>query len=385
VSVQNVLLAVNQLLAFCDYQRLKRAERKDHDMRLQSGYFFITLSLMFGGVSYGPLVGFSGVAVAQTPRYKILDLGPFMAREIDERPGLNSNEKIASWKVINQTHTTAAILDGQSSKLIEGTSDSNSFALGIDYQDKVVGILESRADLRRTQAFLYRNGSLETLPTLGGRFAAAKSIGKGGLIVGNAETRDRHVHATVWSGEKASDLGTLPGGDFSRAFEVNDTGDIAGEANAEPNGKTHAVLWESGRIHDLGLLSGGSFSSAQAVNGKHQAVGFADGDDGGSKAVLFSNGKVIDLGSFGDEPSSALSINDAGQIVGSSPIAEGKMRAFLWERGRLLNLNELIPKNAGWLLMAAYRINRNGAILAQGFHGGATHLCLLVPATAIKD
>ncbi|MBB6145142.1 putative HAF family extracellular repeat protein [Silvibacterium bohemicum] len=303
-----------------------------------------------------------------------------MAREIDERPGLNSNENVASWKVISQTHTTAAIFDGQNAKLIGNTSGSgNSFAFGIGPEGEVVGIVESRADLRHTQAFFYRNGSLEVLPTLGGRFAAARSIGKDDLAVGNAETRDQHVHAAEWNRGEVQDLGTLPGGDFSRAFEVNNSGDIAGEANTSPNGKTHAVLWQDGRAHDLGLLPGGSFSSAQAVNGKHEVVGFADDDDGGSKAVLFSNGKIIDLGSFGDEPSSALSINDADQIVGSSPIAEGKMRAFLWENGHLQNLNDLIPKDSGWLLMAAYRIDPKGVILAAGFHGEGTHLCLLFP------
>jgi probable HAF family extracellular repeat protein len=120
------------------------------------------------------------------------------------------------------------------------------------------------------------------------------------------------------------------------------------------------------------------------VNGKHQAVGFGDDEDGGSKAVLFSQGKITDLGTFGEEPSSALGINDAGQIVGASAVSEGNLRAFLWERGHLWNLNDLIADKSDWLLMTAYRINEGGVILASGFHQGATHLCLLIPETMPK-
>ncbi len=317
---------------------------------------------------------------AETTRYEVVDLGPFMAREIDERPGLNQKGHAALWQVISQTHLAAALVDADAVKLVAGTpEDSNSFAYGINEADQVVGAFESRRDLRFTRAFTYVSESPQVLPGLGGTASAARAINNKGLVVGDAQTTGRQMHAVFWSAGEVHDLGTLPGGNVSHAFDVNDSGEIAGEANVTLNGKVHAVVWSKGRIRDLGLLPKGSLSSALAMNNKHEAVGFADDEDGGSKAVLFSRGRVIDLGSLGDDPSSALGINDAGQIVGSSPVAEGKMRAFLWERGHLHDLNQLIPASLGWLLLRAYRINGRGQILAYGFYQGRTHACLLKP------
>jgi probable HAF family extracellular repeat protein len=309
-----------------------------------------------------------------------LDLGPFMAREVDERPGLNSKGQIAAWQIVEKTRAVAVLIDGHETKPIDSGSSSNgSFAFGVNDRNTVVGILESRNDLRKTEAFLYQRGVLQVLPALGGKVASAKGISNKDTVVGNAETQDGHMHAAMWVDRNVHDLGLLGGGDFSRAFEINDFGEVAGEANLIPNGKPHAVLWSHSGIHDLGLLPGGSSSSAQAVNKRHHAVGFADDEDGGSRAVLFSNGGTKDLGSLGDEPSIALSINDLDQIVGTSAVAEGKLRAFLWEQGHLFDLNKLIPEDRDWLLLTAYRINQRGEILAEGFHNGATHLCLLTP------
>jgi probable HAF family extracellular repeat protein len=317
-------------------------------------------------------------------RFSVTDLGPFMAHEVDERPGLNRSAHVASWQVVEQTHVVAALLgDGAELQLVAGMPPTaNGFSFGINDAGWAVGIFESRQDLRFTQAFSYRDENIRILPSLGGASAAARAINGHGLVVGNAETggTGRHeVHAVTWTNNEVHDLGTLRSGNFSRAFDVTESGIVAGEANESPDGKVRAVLWSHGKIKPLGLLPQGSFSSAQAVNEKGMAVGYADDEDGGARAVLFSHNRITDLGSFGDEPNSALGINDKGQIVGSSPIAEGKMRGFLWESGHLYDLNQLILKNSGWLLLGAYRVNATGQILAYGFYAGRTHLCLLTP------
>jgi probable HAF family extracellular repeat protein len=314
------------------------------------------------------------------PRYSVVDLGPFFAREIDERPTLNRAGHLASWQIINENHAQAVlIIDGRGVPIAGMPSARNSYAFGINEADHLVGIIQSPDDMRDTQAFSFDHGKFVFLPTLGGPQAAAHSINNRDVIVGNAQTLTHTVHAVSWSAGRIEDLGTLPGGDFSRAFQINDSGEVAGEANVTHNGKSHAVLWWKGRIRDLGLLPGGTFSSAQAVNAHHVAVGFADTDDGDGTAVRFASGHALNLGSLGDEPSAALGINDAGQIVGIAAVAEGQMRAFLWEKGVMRNLNESIPKEAQWLLLTAYHINAQGEILAYGFHNGRSHACVLVP------
>ena len=325
-------------------------------------------------------------APASVAHYTLLDLGYFQQRQADERPSLNRAGHAAAWQVINQTRVVATLIEGgQSTTLTNASETTNGYAFGINSKDDVVGILESAADLRDTQAFHYHGGSLDILSPLGGKTAAARAVNEAGLIVGNAQTATMKMHAATWKGGQVQDLGTLGEGDLSRGYAVNERGDVAGEANLTANGKVHGALWSGGHGRDLGLLPGGSFSSAQAINDHGVAVGFADDEAGGTNPVRFSNGKVESVGSLGDEPGSALGINDAGQIVGTSPVAEGQMRAFLWERGHIYDLNNFIPPKSDWLLLGAFRINASGQILAFGFHQGHVHLCVLTaqrpPAT----
>ena len=254
----------------------------------------------------------------------------------------------------------------------------NSFALGLNDRGDVVGMLESASDLRDTQAFVFRNGRMKILHALGGRTAAARCINLAGLSAGNVLTAVRQVHAAAWLQEEARDLGTLPGGDYSRASAVNERGEIVGESNSSANGKGRAVIWTRNRIRELGLLRGGSFSSAQAINNGSVAVGYADDAEGQANAVRFRRGGVQNLGTLGNRPSSALGINDSGSIVGTSAITGGMMHAFLWRNGRMLDLNRLINPS-GWSLLSAYRINAAGSILAYGYYQGRTHLCMLTP------
>ncbi len=316
----------------------------------------------------------------EAPRYSVVDLGHLLAREIDEKPGINNAGTVAAWEVVGLNRIRAVSLtSGHVTPLAAETGEKNTFAFDVNDEAAVVGIAESRNDLRDTQAFLWQGNSFQLLPTLGGRHGSAKAINSQGRIAGSSQRADEKVNATVWENGVAKDLGTLPGGDVSRGTAINAVGDIGGESNVTPNGKSQAVIWSKGTVQPLGLLPGGSFSSVLALNDHDEAVGFADSAGGESRAVLWAGGHVTDLGSFGDDPNSALDINNTGQIVGTSAVAEGKMRAFLWEKGQLLDLNDLIPENSGWLLMTAYRITDRGAILVHGFYQGQVHICLLVP------
>jgi probable HAF family extracellular repeat protein len=69
-----------------------------------------------------------------------------------------------------------------------------------------------------------------------------------------------------------TDLGTLPGGDFSVAHGINSRGQVVGWSNTASGG-SHAFLWEDGRMTDLGTLPGGEFSQALGINARGQVVG----------------------------------------------------------------------------------------------------------------
>ena len=51
--------------------------------------------------------------------------------------------------------------------------------------------------------------------------------------------------------------------------------------------------------------------------------------------------KLLDLGTLGGQNSFAFGINNLGQIVGTSELESGQSRAFLWENGEMMDLGTL--------------------------------------------
>jgi len=93
------------------------------------------------------------------------------------------------------------------------------------------------------------------------------------------------------------DLGTLTGGTWSEAFDVNDYGDVVGWARTADY-HVHAVLWVDEQIIDLntveGIPAGWVLAEARGINNAGQIVG--RGVFGGSDRaflltpILFNDG-----------------------------------------------------------------------------------------------
>ena len=134
-------------------------------------------------------------------------------------------------------------------------------------------------------------------------------------------------------------------------------------------------------MHELPKLPGGTYCSAQAINNVGVIAGSCDLPNGSRHGVVWRNGSIQDLGTLGDEdaPSTALDINGQAQVVGTSEATSDHLRAFLWEKGKIINLNQLISKQSGWLLLVASRINDKGEILGRGYYKGSIHAFLLEP------
>lgn len=68
--------------------------------------------------------------------------------------------------------------------------------------------------------------------------------------------------AFVWQNGKITDLGTL-GGTKSIATGINNLGQIVGYSSIN-SGQNHAFLWQNGKMTDLGTL-GGEWSEAYSI------------------------------------------------------------------------------------------------------------------------
>jgi probable HAF family extracellular repeat protein len=167
--------------------------------------------------------------------------------------------------------------------------------------------------------FLWDRGKLIDLGTLGGSCGVPNALNNRGQVVGlSDDAGDVDYHAFLWPGKnhKMQDLGTL-GGCCAIANWINDEGAIVGGSWTQNDQNFHAFLWKQGRMTDLGPPD--ACTEALGINSKNQVVGFSCGN---TAAILWDQGQAIDLNTFNYSGSGlqqldlAYNINDRGEIVG---------------------------------------------------------------------
>jgi len=245
----------------------------------------------------------------------------------------------------------------------------------------------------QTHAFLWQNGVMHDLGTLGGPDSDTYAINERGQVVGlstinsipNPGTGLPTIDPFFWDGRKMIDLGSL-GGTYGVAVAVNNRGQVTGYSNRAGDDFHHAFLWpgRDGKIVDLGTL-GGSGSEAKAVNDSGYVTGAAR-LPGNTKvhAVLWGNGGILDLGVIpGDLCDEGMSLNSRLQVVGySNQVSCGGPHAhgFLWEHGVLFDLNRLIVNPSALQVIEGVFINERGEITGNAVTPeGNIHAVLLIP------
>jgi probable HAF family extracellular repeat protein len=175
---------------------------------------------------------------------------------------------------------------------------------------------------------------------------------------------------------------------YSEAHGINTSGQIAGASTGSNNpsaGEVASVWQPTGALTFLGVLGTGFESRAFAINDAGQVTGNSyTGDAQGSlHAFLFSNGTMTDIDTFGSIASWAFGINSNGVVVGQVANQPNSMayHAFVFMGGSMMDLNTLIPAGSGLTIYQANAINDAGDIVAfaSSNSDGTVHGVLLKP------
>ncbi len=243
----------------------------------------------------------------------------------------------------------------------------DSFGFWINNQDDIAGVAEDGTvdpdtGFFNQRAAFWRNGTITDLGSFGGPQSFAFAINHRGQVAGGANTSvsdpfslfsiffptDRETHAFLWDDGVLHDLGTL-GGPDAMGLYINDRAEVAGISFTDYTVKSslgtpavHGFVWNHGKMFDIGTF-GGDLSNISFFNNRGQAVGSASlVGDVASHAFLWERGKLRDLGTLGGTNSTAAWVSDAGQVVGQANLkGDQQFHAFSWSNGKMRDLGTL--------------------------------------------
>lgn len=241
---------------------------------------------------------------------KITDLGTLGGGLFAEGTAINNLGEVAGFSNLKNGERHAFVFhNGKMTDLGPTGRESRAFAIN---DSGVVAGSESIPGEGHTDAVLFTNGKITDLgliPGSGGIFTSPTGINNSNEVVGGGDNRESMERAWVWRNGTMTDLGTL-GGPQAAASAINSSGEIVGFAQTSTDAD-HGFLDRGGKMTDLG---NNVFPNAISNNG----VIVGQGDCG--NAFILSGGicrnlqTLIPAGS-GYELQTALGINNKGQIV----------------------------------------------------------------------
>jgi probable HAF family extracellular repeat protein len=362
-------------------------------------------------------------AVAQTS-YRVTDLGAPNNDNFSMGMGLNNHGWTENMDgvvnpPINSLFTTVAkgraVLNIDGLNIDLGTLGGNNSWInwgGINDRGEAVGMAETSVpdpdgeDIcafgtgLTCRPFLWRDGHMSALPTVGGNNGQASAINNRGEIAGFAETTildsgcppgapARTASPVLWKQGKAQALPTVGSDPDGVAFGINDQGQAVGYSG-NCTRALHAVLWENGTAFPLPDFGHARSNIANAINDQGQIVGQVRSPDGTTfLAALWQNGALTNLGTLpGDHAAFATGINSRGQVVGSTfDSSFNWSHGFIWQGGVMTDLNTLFPADSNLFVISATRINERGQIsgmatVLSGPDAGNIHSFLATPVNA---
>jgi len=344
-------------------------------------------------------------ASAGSTRYRIIDLterAPVFqseARAINERGEVIGIELLTDYQIqaifwdANQNGQLLPRLEGDNSNtayginaggLITGTSELVTVK-HIGHQERITYVSKASVwldgEITRLADLVREGDDLEL------QYASAANAD--GLITGvGKRPGDNTVRGFLFNDGLLTEMTGFPNGSLGiQPRALNQTGTVVGDFFH--GGGTHAFLWQDSvgtDLHNDPLIRGVT-SRAYKVNEAGQVVGEAQFSLSQPESpVLWENGAATNLvGHLFRRPQGiAMSINNSGQIIGfvkDLDDLQSPFDGFLIEDGNYLSLLDLIPQDQGWdALLVPWDINDAGWIVGGGMRNSQLgHAWLMIP------
>jgi probable HAF family extracellular repeat protein len=161
--------------------------------------------------------------------------------------GINAKRQVVGWNSTSRGTFRAFLWENGRTRMLTGLENVNGQAFGIDINRRVAGEFGGS----NTRGFRW-NGAVTPVGTFGGPTSSAKAINDEGKLVGWAATSTGSQRAFLWRNGVMTNLGTLGGN--SRAYGINGVGHIVGESDVatEAGTRGRAFLWKNGVMYDVG-------------------------------------------------------------------------------------------------------------------------------------
>ena len=318
-------------------------------------------------------------ASAARPAYEVIDLGtlpgggfPAIATAINDHSQITGTGITADLRSRSFLVETGGLRD-------LGVGPNNSYPRDMNASGEVVGYFTTDWDATtegRDHAFLYSAGVVTDLSVQFGRYLAVAGLNNHGDFVGNAENDEGTAIVPFVC---TNGVFALAGSPETQFADINDAGLIMGTITSNSS-VLHAALFGNDRVIDLGVPRGQLWSIGLRLNNSGVAIGYSADAHDLRRAFVWSEGRMRSVRPLPRDKVTFLNdINDSGIAVGSSSIPDGRKRAVIWRNNHVRDLNKLIARDTGWLLIDATSINNQRQIVGGGLFAGEYHAFLLNP------
>jgi probable HAF family extracellular repeat protein len=283
----------------------------------------------------------AGAAMAQAPRYRVVDVfdpppypGPFRGTSatIGNGPWSAATfEQIgggfAAFRCTRHGCDMVALAEHPGGG--RHASDVNRYGAMVGRTDGERNssgfVTDNEGNVRATIPSLNQDCGWQLLDS------SAIALNDHGLVVGLSQTCDRVMHGVLFEHEVLTRIPLAPGVAEVTPQDVNNHRLVVGGA-LRTDGGGEAFSYDGQAMRLLGTL-GGTWSHAYAVNNLDQIVGCSETAGNASRqAFLYQQGAMSVLPSPGDGNACAYGINKQGDVVGMATVS-GQGMGFLYQGG----------------------------------------------------